>query len=244
MTSLRMDWTQRAIALAQTIGAATTVRNAPSCSLTSSRPFKRAKTEMRSLLFAPHSIPALPSPPSLGSYLARHCHQPFILPRYTSDSSSACPPWPAVTRWADPEYLLSRVGQGRWVPVEEGAAYDDKSWGQRIVPFEDFLRRAGFGKETSARDGRPMYLAQHSLFRQFPDLERDVVIPDFVWSRPAPPAHLPEYRPPANQDGLVINVWVGSGSGEIVSPAHTASRMRLVIADLCRIHITTATHKW
>lgn len=222
IASTRMDWIQRAIAIAQSVGCPT--QTSYSSSLGVAPAHQRPKLGISTdLLYAPAVIPHLPAPPSLASYLAHHLHRPFVLPGYILDPDSACPPWPAVTRWADSDYLLSRVGRGRWVPVEEGAAYDDESWGQRIVPFEDFLERAGFRSRDSHGSSRPMYLAQHSLFRQFPTLERDIVIPDYAWSRPAPSGDCPNYQPPDNKDGLVINVWIGSGSGEIVSPAHTVS---------------------
>lgn len=226
----RMDWVQRAIALAQSGWA--DIQTSPDRSAhiaAPSRPTKRPRLDDPTLLaFAPMTVPALAVPPSLENYLVNYRERPFILPGYLANADAGCPPWQAMKRWGDPEYLFSRVGRGRWVPVEEGSAYDDRSWGQRIVPFEDFLRRAGFDLNPdpvgpAPGETRPMYLAQHSLFRQFPALERDIVIPDYAWSRPKPTADCTAYQPPANEDGLVINVWIGSGSGEIVSPAHTVS---------------------
>ena len=51
--------------------------------------------------------------------------------------------WPARTTrpWSKPAYLLSRTfGGRRLVPVEIGRSYVDQGWGQRIVPFGEFLR--------------------------------------------------------------------------------------------------------
>lgn len=240
----RMDWIQRAIALVQSIRE-NEIFYQDATPTTLSRPAKRTKVHDPAVLsFAPTSVPVLATPPSLENYLVHHREKPFILPGYLSTASDHCPPWPAISKWADPDYLLSRVGRGRWVPVEEGSAYDDRSWGQRIVPFEDFLRRAGFAldeTDSTPIESRPMYLAQHSLFRQFPNLERDVVIPDYAWSNPAAPIDSPAYRPPLNEDGLIVNVWIGSGSGEIVSPAHTVSLSTVDLGLITRIHTTIAT---
>jgi hypothetical protein len=109
------------------------------------------------------------------------------------------------------------VGEGRVVPVEVGNSYVDEDWSQQIIPFRDFLARAGFSvvPETQADYG-PLYLAQHPLFKQFPELERDIILPDYVWN-----AHQGDYKPPDNESGILVNVWVGSGNGEVVSPAHT-----------------------
>jgi lysine-specific demethylase 8 len=221
----RMEWIQRAIKLAQVkpdvMESGNDKRPSPDV------PRKRARLDSESeLLYAPNVVPSLPIPPSLDGYVSRHCQAPFVLRGYLAKEDGPTPPWPALTRWKDAEYLLSRIGRGRWVPVEEGRAYDDRDWGQRIVPFEDFLERAGFydnRRKTAMPTDRPMYLAQHSLFRQFPDLESDMTLPDYVWSRPPIPSDFPSYREPDTRDGVIVNVWVGSGSGEIISPAHTVS---------------------
>lgn len=50
--------------------------------------------------------------------------------------------WPACTDrpWDKPSYLLSRTfGGRRLVPVEIGRSYVDEGWGQKIMPFGEFL---------------------------------------------------------------------------------------------------------
>ncbi len=121
------------------------------------------------------------------------------------------------------------------VPVEVGSAYDDVGWGQGIIPFRNFLARAGYdltpeNEEPPGTELSPLYLAQHPLLSQFPGLERDISLPDFVWSNPPPTDAIPSYRPPETKDGIVINVWVGSGRKEIVSPAHTVSLHEMALA--------------
>lgn len=171
------------------------------------RPLKRARLELSSTLqYACNPIPEYPQlPPDLTS--------PFIIRDFAS-TSKECPRWRAIGRWSTGEYLLGIAGPGRVVPVEVGRAYDEEGWSQQIMPFEEFLRRAGFFDDTR----EPVYLAQHSLFRQMPDLEKDMSIPDFVWSEPK--SDFPQYKPPEVPQ---LNVWVGSGAGEIISPPHTVS---------------------
>lgn len=219
----RMQWIQRAIKLAQVNPdadkSAISIMDHPRMLRK-----RRRINHVSELLFAPKPISDLTEPPSIERYLAAYCDAPFVLRSYLNNGSESA--WPAFKKWKDPEYLLSQVGRGRCVPVEEGSSYDDSNWGQSIVPFEDFLVRAGFWGsevETGSRTDRPMYLAQHSLFRQFPELERDMNIPAYVRSRPPATTGCPSYHPPDTNDGVIVNVWVGSGSGEIVSPAHTVS---------------------
>ncbi|GAA5866057.1 hypothetical protein JCM3774_000009 [Rhodotorula dairenensis] len=134
------------------------------------------------------------------------------------------------SRWSDLEYLRRVAGPGRVVPVEVGGDYTQEGWGQRIMPFDEFLdslravdgavsAREGSGGGSDSgpagdpdrdrdRDGHepvvfdgsgtdrreepappppppPLYyLAQHSLFRQFPALLSDLLIPDLVYSPP------------------------------------------------------------
>jgi lysine-specific demethylase 8 len=189
---------------------------------------KRRKTgndgNREPLLFAPNRIPSRRLPPTVLQYITEDSKRPFILREHLASGASNMPPWPALHRWKLASYLLEAVGEGRVVPVEVGAAYDDSDWGQRIIPFRDFLARAGFDVDPEtegASEGPPLYLAQHPLFTQFPVLQRDISLPDFVWSDPPPPTYMPDYSPPPNDVGVIINVWIGSGSGEIVSPAHT-----------------------
>lgn len=171
----------------------------------------------------------------MDEYLKCHKERPFVLRQYLNSSDSPCPPWPAIHRWKSAEYLLGLIGEGRVVPVEVGRAYDEVDWGQRIIPFRDFLARAGYDIEREDDDksstDSPLYLAQHPLLRQFPALERDISIPDFVWTCPSAPASMPAYRPPITEDGVETNVWVGSGKQDIVSPAHTVNTIPSVIAS-------------
>ncbi|KAL8286883.1 hypothetical protein RQP46_003889 [Phenoliferia psychrophenolica] len=122
------------------------------------------------------------------------------------------PDWAASARWSSPAYLLAKAGPSRVVPVEVGRNYTEDGWGQRIITFEEFLDSLESGTET-------LYLAQHDLFRQVPELRDDVEIPDLVYAAPDPPENYPTYKPPASEDGYVLNAWLGPAG--TVSPAHT-----------------------
>lgn len=171
---------------------------------------------------AAQTVPTLSKPPSIEVYLDKHCDRPFVLRRLLQSPSPVCPPWPAINRWRSAQYLIGAVGEGRVVPVEVGQAYDTQDWGQQIIGFQSFLARAGYDVDGE-RGGPPLYLAQHPLFRQFPELQADIALPDYVWSNPAPTREMPEYVPPQTDDGIAVNVWIGSGDSEIHSPAHTVS---------------------
>ncbi|WVF69032.1 hypothetical protein IAT40_003806 [Kwoniella sp. CBS 6097] len=197
---------------------------------------------------APSPISTLSTPPSIDEYLQHHSQRPFILRGYLAggcetgfdndeldEADFGPPPWPAVERWRSAEYLKSMAGKGRVVPVEVGGAYVDVSWTQKIIPFDEFLSVSGFDSKDKANNGacpvsdnvetdppsQPLYLAQYALFDQFPDLAKDISYPDYVWSEPPVPVDYPTYRPPQTEDGVIVNVWIGSGEGKIVSPAHT-----------------------
>jgi lysine-specific demethylase 8 len=81
--------------------------------------------------------------------------------------------------------------------------------------------RANPGANPDEIDEAIVYLAQYSLFKQFPKLRDDIVVPDLVYY--APSSDYPNYRPPQTEDendeGTIINAWLGPGC--TVSPAHT-----------------------
>ncbi|BGP35071.1 hypothetical protein JCM10296v2_006901 [Rhodotorula toruloides] len=64
-----------------------------------------------------------------------------------------------------------------------------------------------------------LYLAQHSLFRQFPSLLRDIPVPDLVYSLPSTDGAGQPYEPPVTEDGYILNAWFGPGGTK--SAAHT-----------------------
>ncbi|KAG8851685.1 hypothetical protein FRB91_007525 [Serendipita sp. 411] len=160
------------------------------------------------------SKPAIPLPPcgsqvpkmqepDMMSFLSQHCKRPFVIP-------AGIKHWPAVNSWTHCAYLKAIAGRGRVVPVEIGKDYRVDSWTQEMMKWEDFLERIENGSEPT------VYLAQHSLLSQFPRLRDDIVIPDIVYY--SPPCDDIAYSPPTNEDGVVLNAWLGPEG--TVSPAH------------------------
>ena len=126
--------------------------------------------------------------------------------------------WPALTTrpWNEPSYLLSQTINGRrLVPVEIGRSYVDEGWGQKVIPFKDFLARYVTSPNQSTETG---YLAQHNLFTQIPSLRKDISIPDLCW------ASVPEHPFDSTKDHATVdephlNAWFGPA--KTITPLHT-----------------------
>ena len=140
-------------------------------------------------------------------------HQrPFIVRSAASD-------WTATEKWKDVEYLRSiGGGRGRVVPVEVGSDYTKEGWGQRIISWDDFLDSM-FDQDGGKEEKETFYLAQHSLLTQFPSLSKDFPIPSLVYSEPPALEDYPDFTPPGNEEGWIMNAWLGRGG--TVSQAHT-----------------------
>ncbi|EPQ27869.1 uncharacterized protein PFL1_04613 [Pseudozyma flocculosa PF-1] len=188
------------------------------------------------------TIDSFDSPPSLATFLDRSgsdddrgsCRRPFIVRGFAKDwpasqplpsaAPSSSPPASGAPRWASADYLERIAGPGRVVPVEVGAKYTDDDWGQDIILWSDFLRLSGWAQAAAdptaaaAAEDKPLYLAQHDLLSQFPDLRRDMILPDYVYSSPPVPPGVPGYRPPGNDEALILNAWLGPAA--TVSPPH------------------------
>ncbi|KZF25082.1 Clavaminate synthase-like protein [Xylona heveae TC161] len=145
--------------------------------------------------------------------------------------------WPALNErpWKSPSYLLQRTfGGRRLVPVEIGRSYTDEGWGQALIPFRDFMDQYLVRKDlvesalrnektdqTSQKEHRMGYLAQHDLFSQIPNLRNDISVPDFCYTIPPPPMpgtpladkDIPELDEP------LLNAWFGPAG--TISPLHT-----------------------
>ena len=158
------------------------------------------------------AIPRLADPPSFSAFIARHPYEPFVLPGFGRD-------WPALQEhpWKSWEYLHSVAGPGRIVPVEIGNDYREDDWSQKMMDFDDFLVAIS---NADSHPGKPtLYLAQHNLLAQFPELREDILVPDYVYSDLAPQDDYPQYKPPGNEDQLVLSAWLGPRG--TTSPAHT-----------------------
>lgn len=121
--------------------------------------------------------------------------------------------WPALTTrpWSSREYWHSQtLGGRRLVPVEIGRSYTDDGWGQRIIPFGEFVDRYVWrsqprssnedsdgeenenetnqnGSTAVETDNQTGYLAQHDLLSQIPALRKDISVPDYCYIDPPGP---------------------------------------------------------
>ncbi|KAF8477586.1 hypothetical protein BDZ91DRAFT_647698 [Kalaharituber pfeilii] len=165
-----------------------------------------------------YPLQTFPEPPSLTTFSTSTTH-PFIIKNLTLH-------WPALTTrpWSSLSYLLSLTNDGkRLVPVEIGAAYTDRDWGQRIIPFQQFLHEyilhpmptTATTSTESRRRGKTGYLAQHDLFSQIPALRHDISVPDYCYLTAASDEYEEETEPP---DPL-LNAWFGPAG--TISPLHT-----------------------
>ena len=168
-----------------------------------------------------HPVPRLDSP-SLSQFkehIYRH-RTPIVL-------TSTMKAWPALHKWRSRSYWMRRTLNGqRLVPVEVGRSYTDEEWGQKIMPFGQFLDEYIVQKElmNSHNDRQTGYLAQHTLFEQIPSLRRDVLTPDFVHITPPPPhpdspVAKSSISPSAVPSGTALqNIWFGPPW--TISPLH------------------------
>ena len=94
--------------------------------------------------------------------------------------------WPAVDKTSERKWSLERLmrqAAHRSVPVEIGRRYTDDTWTQEVMTLNEFVKEhvagsdCGGGAHVEAR--RTAYLAQHNVFRQIPELRKDISIPDF-----------------------------------------------------------------
>ncbi|OJD16029.1 hypothetical protein AJ78_03782 [Emergomyces pasteurianus Ep9510] len=171
-------------------------------------------------LFPPESAPA----PRLEHPIRRVAAPSFE--QFTNHMNSARTPlvitdavshWPALSTrpWSSRDYWAQRTYDGRrLVPVEVGRSYTDEGWGQRIIPFGEFVRNyiwrtgssgigVGDGKNNEddnddavksgnwegegAGGGQTGYMAQHDLLAQIPSLRNDICIPDYCYADPPAP---------------------------------------------------------
>lgn len=159
------------------------------------------------------SIPILEVPPSLATFHSLS-QSPFILRGFALD-------WPAIQKWVTKDYLLKTTGRGRIVPIEVGGDYRTDDWAQRFISWEEFLDYLTAISDTGMTTKEILYLAQYDLFKQFPDLRNDIIVPDYVYTSLSPPEYYSQYCPPKNEDQLVLNTWIGPSN--TASPAHTVS---------------------
>ncbi|KGQ01859.1 hypothetical protein PAAG_11435 [Paracoccidioides lutzii Pb01] len=154
-----------------------------------------------------HPVPRVPAP-SLEKF-TEHMNTirtPLVI-------TNAVNHWPALSTrpWSSADYWAQRTYDGRrLVPVEVGRSYTDEGWGQRIMPFGEFVKdyiwrmgRGGDNTDGKAKDcdrhyptdcgdsgggeDQTGYMAQHNLLAQIPALRKDICIPDYCYTDPPEP---------------------------------------------------------
>lgn len=123
--------------------------------------------------------------------------------------------WPALEKWNNPQYLLSKTINGRrLVPVELGKSYTSPLWSQTIMPFSTYLRSHLLNPSTTTG-----YLAQHDLLSQVSLLSNDTVTPDYCFSAPPAPDLASGIEQQEELQEPLRNAWLGPAG--TISPLHT-----------------------
>jgi len=145
------------------------------------------------------TIKQLAQPPTLLEWLElRKCGEPVLIKNAVNE-------WPALDKW-DFDYFR-RLLRYRTMPIEIGEKYTDAKWGQQLQSFDHFLDNVLKGASTH-------YLAQHPLLEQIPQLENDIIVPDYCFID--------------NQiDEAEVNAWIGPAN--TVSSLHTDNKHNLFV---------------
>ncbi|EEB97097.1 hypothetical protein MPER_03647 [Moniliophthora perniciosa FA553] len=89
------------------------------------------------------------------------------------------------------------------------------------MDWDAFLATLELDEQNKVPQTDILFLAQHNLLMQFPKLNGDIIIPDYAYSSLPSPPGCAEYKPPGNEEQLIVNGWLGPKG--TVSPAHTQS---------------------
>ena len=89
--------------------------------------------------------------------------------------------WPALSLWKRKRYWDEHTfGGRRLIPVELGRSYVDEDWGQKLMPFKQFMESHIFPADSSD-EVQKGYLAQHDLLKQIPSLHTAIATPDYCF---------------------------------------------------------------
>lgn len=115
--------------------------------------------------------------------------QPFIIRNAIAD-------WEAMAKWKNFDIFREKYGH-RLVPVEVGTSYLRDNWSQKLMPLGQLCENIRCKNSSEL-----LYLAQHDIFYQIPELKSDIDIPQYI----------------LDPDQTIINFWMGMANTE--SPLH------------------------
>ncbi|XP_013411836.1 lysine-specific demethylase 8 [Lingula anatina] len=140
--------------------------------------------------------------------------------------------WPAFNDHKWTLDYLKKVAGCRTVPVEIGSKYTDESWSETLITLQNFIENFIENPSKNSQQNGVGYLAQHQLFDQIPELQRDISIPTYCClsnSNQGDSNQGDSNQDDEEEDGnedVDVNAWFGPAG--TVSPLHQDPKHNLL----------------